>query len=118
MYLATVMDLYYRRIISWHIDKRMTKGLISKALIKAYNLRRPPDGLVIHSDCGSQYTSRQYRQLLAGYNVRMGMGDTSVYSDTAVDKHFLGSIKYDWLLKVPQPTHNNITNDMAAYIRK
>ncbi len=39
MYLAIVMDLYSRRIVGWHIDKRMTTDLISKALMKAYNLQ-------------------------------------------------------------------------------
>jgi putative transposase len=41
MYLAVVMDLYSRRIVGWHIDKRMTTDLISRALMKAYNLRQP-----------------------------------------------------------------------------
>ncbi len=50
MYLAIVMDLYSRRIVGWHIDKRMTTDLVSKAMIKAYNLRQPPKGLVFHSD--------------------------------------------------------------------
>ena len=63
MYLAIVMDLYSRRIVGWFISKRMTTDLISKAMVKAYNLRRPPKGLVSHSDRGSQYTSRRYRQL-------------------------------------------------------
>ena len=58
MYLAVVMDLYSRRIVGWHIDKRMTTDLISKALMKAYNLRQPARGLVFHSDRGSQYTSK------------------------------------------------------------
>lgn len=40
MYLAIMMDLYSHRIVDWHIDKRMTIGLISSALIKAYNLRK------------------------------------------------------------------------------
>ena len=64
MYLAVVMDLYSRRIVGWHIDKRMTTDLISKALIKAYNLRQPARGLVFHSDRGSQYTSKQFGRLL------------------------------------------------------
>lgn len=64
MYLAIVMDLYSRRIVGWHIDTRMTSDMVSKALIKAYNLRQPPRGLVFHSDRGSQYTSRHYRKLL------------------------------------------------------
>lgn len=64
MYQVIVIDLYSRRIVGWHIDKRMTTDLVSKAMIKAYNLRQPPKGLVFHSDRGSQYTSKQYRQLL------------------------------------------------------
>lgn len=81
MYLAIVMDLYSRRIVGWHIDKRMTTGLISKALIKAYSLRRPPAGLVFHSDRGSQYTGRQYRQLLAGYKIRASIDDVGACCD-------------------------------------
>ena len=42
MYLAIVMDLFSRRIVGWHIDKRMTTDLICKAMIKAVNLRQPP----------------------------------------------------------------------------
>ena len=117
MYLAIVMDLYSRRIIGWHIDKRMTTDLISKALIKAYNLRRPPAGLVFHSDRGSQYTSRQYRQLLAGYKIRASMGDVGACWDNAVVERFFGSLKYDWLLKIPQPTREHMANDVAAYMR-
>ena len=41
------MDLYPRRIVGWHIDKRMKTDLISKALIKVYNLCQPPKGLVL-----------------------------------------------------------------------
>jgi hypothetical protein len=46
MYLAVVMDLHSHRIVGWHIDKRMTTGLISKAFIKAHNLIKPSAGLV------------------------------------------------------------------------
>tara|TARA_R110002050_G_scaffold271009_5_gene414160 strand:+ start:1547 stop:2107 length:561 start_codon:yes stop_codon:yes gene_type:complete len=56
MYLAIVMDLYSGRIVGWHIDKRMTTDLVSKAMIKAYNLRQPPKGLIFHPDRSSQYT--------------------------------------------------------------
>lgn len=75
MYLAIVMDLYSRRIVGWHLDKRMTTDLISKALMKAYNLRLPPKGLVFHSDRGSQYTSKRYQKLLKNYGMRASMGD-------------------------------------------
>ncbi|HCM8928515.1 TPA: IS3 family transposase, partial [Salmonella enterica subsp. enterica serovar Paratyphi B] len=56
MYLATIMDLYSRRIVGWYVDKRMTSDLVCRALMKAYNLRNPPKRLVVHTDRGSQYT--------------------------------------------------------------
>ena len=117
MYLAVVMDLYSRRIIGWSIDKRMTTSLISRALIKAYNIRRPGRGVVFHSDRGSQYTSKLYRKLLAGYDIRASMGDVGACWDNAVVERFFGSLKYDWIFKVYQPTRKHMTQDVAAYIK-
>ena len=117
MYLAVVMDLYSRRIIGWSIDKRMTTSLISRALIKAYNVRRPGKGVVFHSDRGSQYTSKLYRKLLAGYDIRASMGDVGACWDNAVVERFFGSLKHDWIFKVHQPTREYMTQDVAAYIK-
>lgn len=117
MYLAIVMDLYSRRVIGWHIDKRMTTDLVSKALVKAYNLRQPGKGLVFHSDRGSQYTSRQYRKQLWGYGMRASMGDVGACWDNAVVERFFGSLKHDWLFKVHQPTREYMKEDVAAYMR-
>jgi putative transposase len=52
MYLAVVMDLYSRRIISWSIHKRMTVDLVERAMQKALNLRQPSNALIFHSDRG------------------------------------------------------------------
>ena len=82
----------------------MTTDLVSKALMKAYNLRQPPEGLVFHSDRGSQYTSKRYRNLLASYGMRASMGDVGACWDNAVVERFFGSLKHDWLLKVSQLT--------------
>ena len=117
MYLAVVMDLYSRKIVGWHIDKRMTTSLVSRALIKAYNLRQPPKGLVFHSDRGSQYTSRQYRDLLGNYGIRASMGDVGACWDNAVVERFFGSLKHDWILKIAQPTREHMKRDVAAYMR-
>jgi putative transposase len=117
MYLAIVMNLYSRRIVGWFISKRMTTDLISKALIKAYNLTRPPKGLVFHSDRGSQYTSPRYRQLLESYGVRASMGDVGACWDNAVVERFFGSLKHDWISKIAQPTRKLMTKDVAAYMR-
>lgn len=117
MYLAVVMDLYSRRIVGWHIDKRMTTGLVSRAMFKALNLRRPKKGLVFHSDRGSQYTSKPYRKLLKQQGVRASMGDVGACWDNAVVERFFGSLKHDWILKVVQPTREYMTQDVAAYMK-
>jgi len=117
LYLAVVMDLYSRRIVGWHIDKRMTVDLIGQAMIKALNLRQPKAGLVFHSDRGSQYTSHWYRDLLKRYDVRASMGDVGACWDNAVVERFFGSLKHDWIFKVVQPTREYMKKDVAAYMR-
>lgn len=117
MYLAIAMDLFSRRIVGWHIDKRMTTDLICKAMIKAVNLRQPTHGLVFHSDRGSQYTSKRFINLLEGYAIRSSMGDVGACWDNAVVERFFGSLKHDWIFKVAQPTRDHMTFDVAAYIK-
>lgn len=116
-YLAVIMDLYSRRIVGWAIDKRMTQALVSRAMIQAINLRQPKRGLVFHSDRGSQYTSRHYRQLLADHGIRASMGDVGACWDNAVVERFFGSLKHDWVLKIAQPTRDYMKQDVADYIR-
>tara|TARA_B100001063_G_scaffold976_1_gene710 strand:- start:2716 stop:3060 length:345 start_codon:yes stop_codon:yes gene_type:complete len=114
MYLAIVMDLYSRRIVGWHIDKRMTTDLINKALIEAYNLRQPPNGFVFHSDRDSQYTSLELSKLLTSYSIRESMGDIRACWGNAVVECFFGSLKNDWLFKVNQPTRVFMKKDVTA----
>jgi putative transposase len=117
LYIAIVMDLYSRRIVGWHLSKRMTTDLVEKAFKKAHNLRKPPRGLVFHSDRGSQYTSEDYRKLLKKLACRASMGDVGACWDNAVVERFFGSLKHDWLLKVPQPTRAHISLDVAKYMK-
>ena len=114
---SIVMDLFSRRIVGWHISKRMTTALISRAMIKAVNLRQPPKGLVFHSDRGSQYTSKRFRKLLSGYGIRSSMGDVGACWDNAVVERFFGSLKHDWIFKVAQPTRDHMKSDVTAYIK-
>lgn len=57
IYLAVVIDLYSRRVVGWSIDRRLKKALVVRALLMAINLRKPPPGLLHHSDRGRK--SRQ-----------------------------------------------------------
>ena len=117
MYLAVVMDLFSRRIVGWALDTRMTTDLVAKALTQAYSVRQPKRGLVFHSDRGSQYTSYRYRKLLARLGMRASMGDVGACWDNAVVERFFGSLKHDWILKVPQPTRVHMRQDVRDYMR-
>lgn len=68
-YLCVVMDLFSRKIISWHISVRADVNLIMTTFKKAYEKRNAPYGLMFHSDQGSQYTAFAFRQLLDSLNV-------------------------------------------------
>ena len=100
-----------------YIDKRMTTDLISKVLMKVYNLRQPPKGLVFHSGRGSQYTSKRFDKLLKGYGIRASMGDVGACWDNAVVERFFGSLKHDWIFKVAQLTREHMKQDVASYMR-
>ena len=64
LYLAVVMDLYSRMIVGWAIAERMTSTLVMDALKMATARRKRPQGVMIHSDRGSQYCSHDYQELL------------------------------------------------------
>ena len=64
LYLAVVMDLYSRKVVGWALSERMTKQLVIDALNMAVWSRKPPKGLILHSDRGSQYCSHEYQKRL------------------------------------------------------
>ena len=69
-YLGTVvMDLASRRIVGWSMSPRLHADLVCQALKVAYWHRKPPPGLILHSDRGSQYASAQHRQLLNDFRM-------------------------------------------------
>ena len=73
LYLAGIMDLYTRKIVGWHIDTRMTKELVIKALQRALNNEKPTGRVLHHSDRGSQYASNDYQQLLQEHHFQVSM---------------------------------------------
>ena len=73
LYLAIIMDLYSRQIVGWAMDKRMKKELALSALSMAYWQRKPAQGLMHHSDRGSQYACNEYRDRLETYGMISSM---------------------------------------------
>jgi len=67
LYLAIIIDLFSRKVVGWSMSSRMKATLVCDALRMAAWLRQPPPGLIVHSDRGSQYASKAYRNLLKAY---------------------------------------------------
>lgn len=68
-YLAVLLDLYSRRVVGWALRKSLSRDLAVSALKHALTQRRPPPGLVHHTDRGCQYASGEYRELLERHGV-------------------------------------------------
>ena len=88
LYLAAVKDCHTCEIVGWAIDERMTKTLICDALRAAYWRKKPGAGLMHHSDRGSQYCSKAYRALQAGYKMQTSMSNKGDCWDNAPMESF------------------------------
>jgi len=97
VYLATVIDLYSRKVIGHSISSRMTKDLVISALVKAIKSRGYPTGVIVHSDRGSQYASNEYKRILKQYNLHGSMSRKGDCWDNAVAESFFASIKKEYI---------------------
>ncbi|NQY22245.1 MAG: IS3 family transposase [Campylobacteraceae bacterium] len=73
LYLATVIDLYSRKIVVWSMDDNMKVSLVNDALTMAIGKRNPPVGLIWHTDRGSQYASYSHKDLLQKHGIVQSM---------------------------------------------
>jgi len=93
LYLATVLDIYSRRIVGWSMHTRMTTDLVEDALRMALGQRDHDDELLHHSDRGSQYTSGDYQTLLAQAQITPSMSGTGNCYDNAMMESFFATLK-------------------------
>lgn len=93
LYLAAVIDAYSRKIVGWSMDKRQDSSLVCRALGNAVKKQRPEDGLIVHSDRGSQYGSFNYRWQCQNYGFVMSMSRKGNCYDNAMMESFFHSLK-------------------------
>ena len=93
LYLAVLLDLHSRKVVGWAMGARLTWDLAAAALEMAVDQRRPAAGLLHHSDQGSQYAARQYRERLAQLGFTASMSRKGNAWDNAVVESFFGSLK-------------------------
>jgi len=93
LYLAAVEDLYARRVVGWAMAEHRESRLVVDALTMAVQRRLPGEGLLTHSDRGSQYASEQYQRLLAKHGIRCSMSRRADCWDNAPMESFFASLK-------------------------
>jgi putative transposase len=116
LYLAVFIDLYSRRVVGWSMGSRMKAGLVTDALRMAIWRRRPAEGLIVHSDRGSQYASKAYRRLLKANGFVGSMSHKGDCWDNAVAESFFASLKKERVHWKHYQTRIEAQQDVLDYI--
>jgi transposase InsO family protein len=116
LYLATVMDLFSRKIIGWAMAPTMPAELVCHALQMAIASRTPKPGLVVHSDRGSQYASDTHRALLTRHTLVASMSRKGNCWDNAVMERFFLSLKMERVWQRDYANHAEAIQDITDYI--
>lgn len=115
-YLAVVLDLYRRRVVGWAFSSKPDAELVVKALDMAYEQRGRPKNVMFHSDQGSQYTSRKFRQRLWRYRMKQSMSRRGNCWDNAPMERVFRSLKSEWIPTTGYMTQSEAKRDISFYL--
>ena len=116
LYLATVIDLYSRKIVGWSMDDTMKVSLVNDALNMAIEHRNPAKGLLWHTDRGSQYASYSHKDLLQKHGIVQSMSRKGNCWDNAVAESFFKTLKSDLVYQTYFYTKNQAKREIFEYI--
>jgi putative transposase len=116
LYLATILDLFSRRVVGWSMSPRMTSDLTLGALHMATRRCQPERGLIHHSDQGSQYTDSEYQAVLAAHGIVASMNGVGSWWDNAPMESFFGTLKSELVYDRAYRTRAEASTDLFYYI--
>jgi len=116
LYLAIVLDLYSRRVVSWAFSSQPNSELSVRALEVAVQHRRPSQSVLFHSDQGVQYASDTFRNALSKHNITASMSRRGNCHDNAVTERFFRSLKSERVNYRQYKTRDEAMKDIAEYI--
>ena len=116
LYLATVIDLYSRKIVGWSMDDTMKVSLVNDALNMAITNRNPPKGLIWHTDRGSQYASYSHRDLIKENGIIQSMSRKGNCWDNAVAESFFHTLKTELVYHELYETKAQANQSIFEYI--
>jgi putative transposase len=116
LYLAGHKDLFNGEIVGYAMGERITKNLVSQSLFRAVAAKRPAEGLIHHSDRGSQYCSYEYRELLGQFEMKASMSRKGNCYDNAPMESFWGTLKQELVHHRRYRTRQEAIQDITEYI--
>ena len=116
LYLAGVKDAHTCELVGWSMSSTMTKRLVIDALRMAYQRKKPTQGLIHHSDRGSQYCSKTYYNLLKTYNMTPSMSRKGNCWDNAPMESFFASLKTECVYQQRLKTREQAKTLIFDYI--
>ncbi|EBI1479881.1 IS3 family transposase [Salmonella enterica] len=115
-YLAVVLDLFARKPVGWAMSFSPDSRLTIKALEMARETRGKSDGVMFHSDQGSHYTSRQFRQVLWRYRIKQSMSRRGNCWDNSPMERFFRSLKNEWVPVTGYISFSDAAHSITDYI--
>jgi putative transposase len=116
LYLAGHKDLFNGELVGYAMGERITKSLVSQSLFRAVAAKRPAEGLIHHSDRGSQYCSYEYRELLGQFEMKASMSRKGNCYDNAPMESFWGTLKQELTNHRRYRTRQEAIQDITEYI--
>ena len=116
LYMAGHKDLFTHEIVGYSMGERMTKDLVRESLLRAVEAKRPPLGLMHHSDRGSQYCSYEYRRLLEQFEMKVSMSSKGNCYDNAPMESFWGMLKQELIYHSRFRTRQEAKHAITEYI--
>ena len=116
LYLAGHKDLYTGEIVGYAMGERMTKNLVRESLFRTRSAKRPPVGLMHHSDRGTQYCSLEYRKLLDRFGLKVSMSGKGNCYDNAPMESFWGTSKQELVFHRHYTSRLEAIRDITEYI--
>lgn len=116
LYLAIVLDIFSRYVISWKTDTRLHKEIVSQAVSKSLHSRKPTSGLIFHSDRGVQYASNEVRELLENNHITQSMSNKGNCYDNAITETFFHTLKTELVYQRQYKTRQEAELSIFEYI--
>ena len=116
LYLAGHKDLFTGEIVGYAMGERLTKSLVSESLCRAVAAKRPANGLIHHSDRGSQYCSCEYRSILDQFDLKASMSGKGNCFDNAPMESFWGTLKQELIHHRHYGSRLEAIRDITEYI--